>query len=85
MWNLLRVAVEGKRIRVWFNRRHPSADQGAGQRIDFTDELEPVLSGNVGLRTAGVEAGFNSVVVLPASARDWPANRCVHAPSPCEL
>jgi len=27
VWNLVRVAVEGKRIRVWFNRMHPSADK----------------------------------------------------------
>ncbi|MHC4676984.1 MAG: family 16 glycoside hydrolase, partial [Planctomycetota bacterium] len=24
VWNLIRVAVEGPRIRVWFNRMHPS-------------------------------------------------------------
>jgi hypothetical protein len=67
VWNLVRVAVEGKRIRVWFNRMHPSADPENGLRIDFTDEKEPVFSGNVGLRTAGVEACFDNVVVLPIS------------------
>jgi len=70
VWNLLRVAVEGKRICVWFNRMHPSADKDAGLRIDFTNDNEPVLSGNIGLRTAGVEACFDNVLVLPASDRD---------------
>jgi len=37
---------------------------------DFTDDKEPVLSGNIGLRTAGVEACFDNVVVLPAPAGD---------------
>jgi hypothetical protein len=67
VWNLVRVAVEGKRIRVWFDRMHPSADPDNGLRIDFTDEKEPVLSGCIGLRTAGVEASFDNVVVLPVS------------------
>ena len=67
VWNLLRVAVEGQRIRVWFNRMHPSADNDGGLRIDFTDDKDPVRSGNVGLRTAGVEACFDNVVVLPAN------------------
>ena len=67
MWNLVRVAAEGKRIRVWFNRMHPSADKDDGLRIDFIDEKEPVLSGNIGLRTHGVEACFDNVVVLPTS------------------
>ena len=65
VWNLLRVAAEGRRIRVWFNRMHPSADKDEGLRIDFTDQAEPVLSGNVGLRTHGVEACFDNFVVLP--------------------
>ena len=34
VWNQIRVAVEGPRIRVWFNRMHPSADKDAGLRID---------------------------------------------------
>ncbi len=67
VWNLLRVAAEGKRIRVWFNRMHPSADKDNGLRIDFSDDKAPVLSGNIGLRTAGVDACFDNVVVLPAS------------------
>jgi hypothetical protein len=67
VWNLVRVAVQRKRIRVWFNRMHPSADEHEGLRIDFTDDKEPVLSGNIGLRTTGVEACFDNVVVLPAS------------------
>lgn len=68
VWNLLRVAVAGNRIRVWFNRMHPTADKDAGLRIDFTDDKDPVLSGNIGLRTAGVEASFDNVVVLPPAA-----------------
>lgn len=68
VWNLLRVAVEGRRIRVWFNRMHPSADKDAGLRIDFTDDKQPVLSGNIGLRTAGCDACFDNVVVLPPPA-----------------
>ena len=41
VWNLLRVAAEGKRIRVWFNRMHPSADKDNGLRIDFSDDKAP--------------------------------------------
>ena len=66
-WNHLRVAVDGKRIRVWFNRMHPSADPANGLRIDFVDKDDPVLSGQVGLRAVGGEAWFDNVVVLSLS------------------
>ncbi len=65
VWNLIRVAVEGRRIRVWFDRMHPSTDKQRGLRIDYTDRKAPVLSGNIGLRTHRAGAWFDNVVVLP--------------------
>ena len=65
VWNLVRVAVEGPRIRVWGNRMHPSSDPDRGLRIDFTDEKEPILSGAIGVRAHLVPAGFDNIVVLP--------------------
>ena len=66
--NLLRVAAEGPRIRVWLNRMHPSADEDRGLRIDYADAQAPVLSGNVGVRAHRTEAWFDNVVVLPIDA-----------------
>ena len=68
VWNMIRVAVEGPRIRVWLNRMHPSADPDRGLRIDYTDPKAPVLSGNVGVRTHHVGASFDNLVVLPIEA-----------------
>jgi len=68
VWNQIRVAVEGPRIRVWFNRMHPSSDKERGLRIDYTDRKAPVLSGNVGVRAHRVEAWFDNIVVLPIEA-----------------
>jgi hypothetical protein len=65
VWNQIRVAVEGPRIRVWLNRMHPSADRDRGLRIDFTDEKEPILSGAIGVRAHLVAAWFDNIVVLP--------------------
>ncbi len=64
-WNMVRIAAEGPRIRVWMNRMH----HDDGLRIDFTDENDPILSGNVGVRTHRVEAWFDNVIVLPSTAR----------------
>ncbi|MCP4452046.1 MAG: DUF1080 domain-containing protein [Planctomycetes bacterium] len=66
VWNQIRVAVEGPRIRVWLNRMHPSADSDKGLRIDVTDKNEPILSGAIGVRTHRVPAWFDNVVVLPS-------------------
>ncbi len=65
VWNQIRVAVKGGRIRVWFNRMHPSSDKARGLRIDYTDRTRPVLSGAIGVRARGTEAWFDNVVVLP--------------------
>ncbi|MHC4167459.1 MAG: family 16 glycoside hydrolase [Planctomycetota bacterium] len=65
VWNQIRVAVEGPRIRVWLNRMHPSSDPDRGLRIDFTDEREPILSGAIGVRAHLVTAWFDNIVVLP--------------------
>ena len=65
VWNQIRVAVQGPRIRVWLNRMHPSADPDRGLRIDFTDANEPILSGAIGVRTHLVPAWFDNIVVLP--------------------
>ncbi|GHT25029.1 hypothetical protein FACS189419_10010 [Planctomycetales bacterium] len=64
VWNQIRVAVEGNRIRVWFNRMHESADKENGLRIDYTDP-EPIPKGNVGMRTFQTTANFDNFVVLP--------------------
>ena len=68
VWNLMRVAAEGPRIRIWFNRMHPSADKERGLRIDFTDKKAPVLNGNIGARAHRVEAWFDNLAVLPIDA-----------------
>ncbi|MHC4641251.1 MAG: family 16 glycoside hydrolase, partial [Planctomycetota bacterium] len=64
-WSMIRVAVNGSRIRIWFNRMHPSSDLNRGLRIDFTDEENPFLSGAIGVRAHRVEAWFDNIVVLP--------------------
>ena len=67
-WSMIRIAAEGPRIRVWFNRMHPSSDPQRGLRIDFTDKKNPILSGAIGARTHGVSASFDNIVVLPLNA-----------------
>ena len=69
VWNQIRVAVKGPRIRVWLNRMHPSADSDRGLRIDVIDEKAPILSGAIGVRAHGVEAWFDNIVVLPGKGR----------------
>ncbi|GHT45947.1 hypothetical protein FACS189454_06290 [Planctomycetales bacterium] len=64
VWNQIRVAIEGNRIRVWFNRMHESADKENGLRIDYTDP-EPIPKGNVGMRTFQTMANFDNFIVLP--------------------
>ena len=68
VWNQIRVAAEGPRIRVWLNRMHPSSDPDRGLRIDVTDEREPILSGAIGVRAHRVPAWFDNIVVLPRDA-----------------
>ena len=80
VWNLIRVAVEGPRVRVWLNRMHPSADPDRGLRIDFTDEKNPILSGAIGVRAHRVAAWFDNIVVLPVDALPQPQR--VGAPRP---
>ncbi|NQT87963.1 DUF1080 domain-containing protein [bacterium] len=63
-WSLMRIAVEGPRIRVWFNPLHGDP----GLRLDVTDKKAPHLRGAVGVRTHRVRARFDNVVVLPLSA-----------------
>ncbi|NQT38392.1 MAG: DUF1080 domain-containing protein, partial [Planctomycetes bacterium] len=64
VWNQIRVAAQGDRIRVWLNRMH----HDDGLRIDYTDEKAPILTGNIGVRTHNVSAWFDNVVVLPIDA-----------------
>jgi len=66
-WNMIRVALNGPRIRIWFNRMHPSADPEKGLRIDYTDEQAPILSGSIGLWARGAPAMFDNIVVLPVN------------------
>ena len=65
VWNQIRVAVKGDRIRVWFNRMHPASDPKKGLRIDIRDTNAPILSGSIGVRAHGVEAWFDNIVVVP--------------------
>jgi len=67
-WSMIRVAATGARIRVWFNRMHPSSDPQRGLRIDFTDKDNPFLAGAIGARTHKVTAMVDNVVVLPVDA-----------------
>jgi hypothetical protein len=67
-WSLIRIAAAGPRIRVWFNRLHPSSDPARGLRIDFTDKHAPILSGAIGACTRHVSAMVDNVVVLPSDA-----------------
>ena len=67
-WNLLRIAADGARIRVWFNRMHPSSDLERGLRIDYTDKNDSVHSGAIGIGTHDVQAWFDDIVVLPLDA-----------------
>jgi len=73
VWNLIRVAVEGPRIRVWMNRMHPSSDPDRGLRLDLTDKRSPILSGAIGVRAHRVSAWFDNIVVLPARALPRPS------------
>ena len=65
VWNQIRIAAEGPRIRVWLNRMHHEED---GLRIDYTDTRLPILRGTVGVRTRGVEANFDNLIVMPTDA-----------------
>ena len=75
VWNQIRVAVEGPRIRVWLNRMHPSADAGRGLRIDVTDKKHPIPSGAIGVRAHRVPAWFDNIVVLPVDVLAFGASQ----------
>ena len=68
VWNQIRIAIIGNRIKIWFNRMHPSADSDRGLRIDFTDDKNPIQSGRIGVRTTNGRAWFDNLIVLPAEA-----------------
>jgi hypothetical protein len=61
-WNLLRVVVEGNRIRAWLNPVHDDT----GPALDIRDDDNPILKGAIGLRVSNRTAWFDDVVVLPA-------------------
>jgi len=63
-WNMLRVAVEGNRIRAWLNPVHDDTRPA----LDIRDDDNPVLNGAIGLRVSDRAAWFDDVVVLPISA-----------------
>ncbi|MHC4198612.1 MAG: family 16 glycoside hydrolase [Planctomycetota bacterium] len=65
VWNHVRIGSQRGRIRVWFDRMHPSSDPERGLRIDHTDKRAPILSGSVGVRTHRVGAWYDNVVVMP--------------------
>jgi hypothetical protein len=68
-WSMIRVAVAGPRIRVWFNRMHPSSDPiMKGLRIDYTDTKGPFLAGAIGAYALNANVMVDNVVVLPLSA-----------------
>ena len=66
VWNQIRIAAVGSRIKVWFNRMHPSADRDHGLRIDFSDNEDPILKGRIGARTRNTNAQFDNLILLPA-------------------
>ena len=69
-WSLLRIAVEGRRIRVWLNAMHDDP----GLRIDYKDDSkDAVPAGAVGVRAHDVAAWFDDVVVLPVGELPGPA------------
>jgi hypothetical protein len=74
-WNMIRIAAAGPRIRVWFNRMHPSSDTKSGLRIDYVDKDKPILTGGVGLITRGATASFDNIVVLPLDALPGDASK----------
>lgn len=63
-WNLVRVAVQGSHMRVWFNPLH---DQ-TGPALEFTDPGTLIESGGIGCRVQDANAWFDDLVVLPLSA-----------------
>ncbi|MCB1124943.1 MAG: DUF1080 domain-containing protein [Verrucomicrobiae bacterium] len=60
-WHLLRIAVTGDRIQVWFDPLHDDN----GPLIDLRDEIAPVRQGSIGVRTHDTDAWFDDLVVLP--------------------
>lgn len=62
VWNQIRGAAEGPRIRVWLNRMHPSAGPDRGLRIDITDRNEPILWG---------QSAFVPTAFRPGSTTSW--------------
>ena len=66
-WSMIRIAANGPKIRVWFNRMHPSSDPERGLRIEFTDKEQPILTGAIGLCAQNRKALFDNIVVLPPS------------------
>lgn len=72
VWNQIRVAVNGNRIRVWLNRMHPSSDPDSSPRIDYTDDRQPILSGAIGVRAHRVGAKFDNVIALPIESLPQP-------------
>lgn len=69
-WSLLRIAIEGNRIRVWLNATHDDP----GLRIDYTDKSKDAIpTGSVGVRTNNTTAWFDDIVVLPISDLPKPA------------
>jgi len=68
-WSMIRISAAGPRIRVWFNRMHPSVDPDRGLRIDYTDKNGPILSGAIGVRTHQVSASFDNIVVLQLGSK----------------
>jgi len=78
-WSMIRVAVEGPRIRVWFNRMHPSSDPDRGLRIDVTDRKNPIRSGAIGVRAQQSSAWFDNIVALPVDVLTQPCSgRIMH-------
>jgi alpha-L-arabinofuranosidase len=58
-WHHLRVVLEGARIQVYL-------DGDAAPKIDFVDQVSPMLSGSVALRTWNSDASFRNVRIQTA-------------------
>ncbi|MDA3890832.1 MAG: T9SS type A sorting domain-containing protein [Salinivirgaceae bacterium] len=62
-WTLLKVNMEGSRIRVYINNSETPA-------MDYTDNNNPILTGKCGLRTWNADLDFKKAIVSSSTGTD---------------
>lgn len=67
-WNQIRVACEGNKIKVYFDRYHGDKDKGL--RITYKDKDDPILSGAIGAINYKTDSLYDNVVVMPIDYLD---------------